>query len=528
MREKFPLLSLLFSCTVLSAWAEKRPNIVWIFSDDHTQQAIGAYGGPLAALNPTPNIDRLSQEGMRFDHCYVGNSICAPSRATLLTGKHSHIHGKTDNINAFDHNQMQFQKLLQESGYQTAMIGKIHLAGPMQGFDHWEVLPGQGSYYQPEFRSPEGRKFYEGYVTDIITEKSIDWMDQQRDPDKPFLLMVHHKGTHRTWMPALRHVGLLDEVELPVPDTLFDDHAGRGVAAAGADMSIKDTMRWDSDLKVRTEAQKAAGLTRYEDDKYPGGERGAYFRMTPEQREIWDAAYDPRNQAFWDAGYEEGSREWVEWRYQRYVKDFLRTAMSIDEGVGAILDYLKANGLDENTIVMYSSDQGFYLGEHGWFDKRFMYETSFRTPLLARWPGQIAPGTVNRDLVQNIDFAETFLDLAGIEAPAEMQGASIVPLLRGEKPEVWRDALYYHYYEYPGVHSVRRHEGVFDGRWKLIRFYGPDVPDGEQFELYDLQHDPHELTSIYADPENRDDVERLKRRLNELKAQYEVPADDAG
>ena len=523
---KANILSLLALTLALTAFAEKRPNIVWIFSDDHTNQAIGAYGGPLAALDPTPNIDRLSAEGMRFDHCYVGNSICAPARATLLTGKHSHIHGKIDNINAFDHSQMQFQKLLQKSGYQTAMIGKIHLSGPMQGFDHWEVLPGQGSYYQPEFRSSAGREFYQGYVTDIITGKAIDWMDQKRDSEKPFLLMVHHKGTHRTWMPAPRHVGLLDDVELPVPETLFDDYAGRGVAAAGSDMSIKDTMRWDSDLKVRTEAEKAAGFAKYKNKKYPGGERGAYFRMNATQRGIWDAAYDPRNQAFFDTNYEEGSPEWVEWRYQRYVKDYLRTAMSIDESVGAILDYLKANGLDEHTIVMYSSDQGFYLGEHGWFDKRFMYQESFRAPLLARWPGTIEPGAVNRDLVQNIDFAETFLDLAGVEAPADMQGVSIVPLLRGERPADWRDALYYHYYQYPGTHSVRRHEGVFDGRWKLIRFYGPDVPDGEQFELYDLKHDPRELTNIYNNPENGGAVERLRKRLHQLKKQYAVPEDD--
>lgn len=522
---KISSIVLFASLSALAAFAGKRPNIVWIFADDHTNQAIGAYGGPLAALDPTPNIDRLFDEGMRFDRCYVGNSICAPSRATLLTGKHSHIHGKIDNQNAFDHSQMQFQKLLQKNGYQTAMVGKIHLSGPMQGFDYWEVLPGQGSYYQPEFRSPEGRKVYEGYVADIITEKAIAWMDNKRNEDEPFMIMVHHKGTHRTWKAAPRHVGLFDDVELPIPDTLFDDYSGRGVAAAGSDMSIKYTMRPGPDLKLRTEEDKQAGFRKYRNTKYPGGEGGAYYRMTEEQRKIWDAAYDPRNQAFFDANYEAGSKEWVKWRYQRYVKDYLRTAKSIDESVGAILDYLKVNGLDENTIVMYSSDQGFYLGEHGWFDKRFMYEESFRTPLLARWPGKIRPKTVNEDLVQNIDFAETFLDLAGVEAPDDMQGESILPLLHGETPADWRDAIYYHYYEYPGFHSVRRHEGVSDGRWKLIRFYGQDVPNGEEFELFDLENDPSELNSIYEEPGNEATVKRLKQRLEELKEQYDVPGE---
>ncbi len=522
---EIPIVALLLVSGITSVFAEKRPNIVWIFSDDHTNQAIGAYGGPLAALDPTPHLDRLFEEGMRFDHCYVGNSICAPSRATLLTGKHSHLHGKMDNVRPFDHDQMQFQKLLRKNGYQTAMIGKIHLDGAMQGFDHWEVLPGQGSYYQPEFLSSEGSKFYEGYVADIITEKAINWMKHQRDKDKPFMLMVHHKGTHRSWMAAPRHVGLFDDVQLPVPETLFDDYSGRGVAAAAAAMRIAKHMRPESDLKLRSAEDKAAGFARYAGQPYPHGESGAYFRMNESQRAIWDAAYDPRNQAFVDANYEEGSREWLEWRYQRYVKDYLRTAKSIDESVGAILDFLKANGLDEETIVMYSSDQGFYLGEHGWYDKRFMYEESFRTPLLARWPGKIQPGTVNKDLVQNIDFAETFLELGGLEAPEEMQGRSIVPLLLGEAPDGWRDALYYHYYEYPGTHSVRRHEGVFDGRWKLIRFYGPDVPDGEQFELFDQKNDPAELTSLYADPEHQETVARLKKRLAALKVQYAVPAD---
>jgi arylsulfatase A-like enzyme len=407
------------------------------------------------------------------------------------------------------------------------MIGKIHLDGKMQGFDYWEVLPGQGAYYQPEFITEAGKTRYEGYVADIITEKSVDWLKNKRDTEKPFMLMVHHKGTHRTWMPALRHVGLYDGMDLPEPDSLFDDYATRGTAAHEQDMSIEKTMNADSDLKLRSEEEKAEGLSRWDDsDRLPRGEGGAYFRMTPEQRKVWDAAYDPRNKAFFKTNYEPGSREWVRWRYQRYVKDYLRTAKSIDECVGEILEYLKESGLDKNTIVMYSSDQGFYLGEHGWFDKRFMYEESFSTPLLVSWPGVTRPGGVNTDLVQNIDFAETFLDLAGAPIPDDMQGRSLVPLLQGKTPEDWRSSLYYHYYEYPGYHSVRRHEGVADTRYKLIRFYGKDVPGGEEWELYDLEKDPNEMNNVYANPEYAGKVSALKAELRSLRTRYEVPQND--
>lgn len=511
----------------LSAQASTRPNIVWIFSDDHTRQAIGAYGSHLAEVDPTPNIDRLADEGMRFDRCYVENSICAPARAALLTGKFSHLHGKIDNHNVFDHNQQQFQKILQQNGYQTALIGKIHLSGKMQGFDYWEVLPGQGSYYQPEFLSENGSHHYEGYVTDIITEKAIDWMDNKRDTEAPFMLMVHHKATHRTWKAAPRHVGLYDDVTLPEPGNLFDDYEGRGTAAVSQDMSIEKTMRLEPDLKVRSEEDKQRGIEKFGLETRNASEPAAYYRMNAEQKAIWDAAYDPRNQAYFDANLEPGSDEWIRWAYQRYVKDYLRTAKSVDDCVGAILDYLKENGLDENTIVMYSSDQGFYLGEHGWFDKRFMYEESFSTPFLARWPGVIKPGSVNTDLVQNIDFAETFLDLAGVEIPEDMQGLSVVPLFKGETPEDWRDYVYYHYYEYPGIHSVRRHEGVAAERYKLIRFYGPDVPNGEEWELYDLVEDPNEMKSLYQNPEYAGTIERLKGGLQEMRALYKVPESKA-
>ncbi|MEA2069197.1 MAG: sulfatase, partial [Verrucomicrobiota bacterium] len=436
----------------------ERPNIVWIFSDDHSYQTIGAYGGRLQPLNPSPNIDRLAREGMRFDRAYVGNSICAPSRATLLTGKHSHLNGKYDNRGPFNHDQQQFQKILQKNGYQTVMVGKIHLNGKMQGFDYWEVLPGQGKYHDPDFITEEGKTHYKGeYVTDVITDRALNWLENERDKEKPFMLMVHHKAPHRNWDPADRHMGKYEDVEIPEPANLFDDYSNRGAAANGQDMGIDKTMTFSHDLKV-------------------------------EGRWVNHPRYAER--AKWFAGNKPEGKELVKWKYQTYMKDFMRCTWAVDESVGKVLQALEEQGLTGNTIVMYSSDQGFYMGEHGWFDKRFMYEESFRTPLIAKWPGKIKPGSINSDLVQNIDFAETFLELAGAPVPGDMQGKSLVPLLRGETPKDWRDSLYYHYYEYPGAHSVRRHEGVFDGRWKLIRFYGMDVPNGEEWELFDLQSDP--------------------------------------
>jgi arylsulfatase A-like enzyme len=509
------------------------PNIVWIFSDDHSFQTIGAYGGRLKALNPTPNIDRLAKEGILFNRAYVGNSICAPSRATLLTGKHSHIHGKFDNRGTFNHDQQQFQKILQQQGYQTAMIGKIHLSGNMQGFDHWEVLPGQGDYYQPYFRDKGGHYMEQGYVTDIITDKSLKWLESGRDQKKPFMLMIHQKAAHRSWLPAQRHVGMYEEITIPEPDSLFDDYATRGVAASGADMRLSgEIMTMESDLKLFTtnswatyEAKKNKTIEAGKPFPPLGGwEFGAYFRMTDEERKVWDHAREAGNREVLAKGEAwQKSREGVQWRYQRYMKDYLGCIASLDENIGRVLDYLEANGLAENTVVMYSSDQGFYMGEHGWFDKRFMYEESFRTPLVARWPGQVKPGSVNNDLVQNIDFAETFLDLAGASIPDDMQGKSLVPLLKGKTPNDWRTSLYYHYYEYPGIHSVRRHEGVAGLRYKLIRFYGTDVPDGEEWEFYDLENDPSEMMNLYGNPEYASTIKELKKELDLLKAHYQVP-----
>ena len=472
------------------ATAASKPNIIWIFSDDHSYQTIGAYGGHLKKLNMTPNIDRLANEGMRFDRCYVSNSICGPSRAVLLTGKHSHLNGKLDNRGGFNHDQMNFAKILQKNGYQTAMIGKIHLNGAMQGFDYWDVLPGQGRYNNPDFISEKGKEKNTGYVSDVITDKTLAWLKDQRDKSKPFMLMMHHKAPHRNWTPAKRYMVKYADMKIPEPSSLFDDYEGRGTAAHKQDMTISKTMRMMGDLKVGGKFAKSEQFAA----------RNAYYEKNK-----------PTGKAL------------VEWKYQLYMKDYLRCIWAVDESVGRLLDYLEESGLNKNTIVMYCSDQGFYMGEHGWFDKRFMYEESFRTPLLVRWPDHVKAGSTNKDLVQNIDFAETFLDMAGVKAPEEMQGESIVPLMKGESPADWRKSLYYHYYEYPGAHSVRKHEGVSEKRFKLIRYYGKGVPDGEEWELFDLEKDPSEMKSEYSNPEYAGEVKRLKKELQRLRKLYKVP-----
>jgi len=480
-----------------------RPNIVFIFTDDHARQAISAYGGRLAKVAPTPKIDRIAKEGILFTRCCVTNSICAPSRAVILTGKHSHLNGVIDNRAVFDGSQQTFPKLLQKEGYQTAIVGKWHLKSEPTGFDYWDVLQGQGHYYNPDFRTPGGKINVIGYATDVITDKALDWLQNKRDKNKPFMMMLQHKAPHREWSPGPKHLTLFDDVTIPEPETLFDDYEGRGTAAKKQDMSIAKTMLLATDLKVTP-------------DKPDKRFESRFGRMTAEQRRSWDAAYMPKNEAFKKANLE--GKELVRWKYQRYMKDYLRCIASVDDNIGRVLDYLDESGLAENTVVIYSSDQGFYLGEHGWFDKRFMYEESFGTPLVARWPGAITPGRVNDDLVSNLDFAQTFLDIAGVEQPADMQGESLKPILLGKTPDNWRKSLYYHYYEYPAVHSVRRHEGVAGKRYKLLHFY-----DLDEWELYDLKKDPHEMKSEYDNPEYAGIVAELKAELKRLRAYYKVP-----
>ncbi len=473
----------------------KRPNILLIFSDDHAYQAIGAYN---FGLNKTPNIDRLASEGMRFDRCLTTYSLCGPARACVLTGKYSHLNGFFNNYNSrFDGSQVTMPKLLQKAGYQTAIVGKWHLVSDPTGFDNWEVLPGQGQYYNPPIIVNGKTVKKPGYITDIITDDTLDWLKNKRDPSKPFLLMCQHKAPHREWEPALKNLALYDGQVFKEPDTLFDDYSGRGKAEHEQDMMIAKTMN-TRDLKLVPPPT-----------------------LTPEQRKAWDVYYDPRNAKFREQHLE--GRELVRWKYQRYMHDYLATIASIDESVGRLLDYLKQTGLDQNTIVIYSSDQGFYLGEHGWFDKRWIFEQSLRTPLIVRWPGVVKPGSVNKDMVSNLDFAETFLDAAGAPIPKEMQGRSMVPVLEGKTPPNWRKEFYYHYYEHPAVHNVARQYGIVTDRYKLVHFYEPEF---NYWELFDLQKDPEELTSVYDRTDYAQVQAELHKDLDRLRAELKVPAQD--
>ncbi len=497
-----PLGILASGCGSRPEAAKTPPNIIFVFSDDHAFQAMGCYG---SVVNETPNLDRLADEGMVFDKCCVTNSICAPSRAVILTGKHSHLNGVRDNRDEFDGTQQTFPKILRQSGYQTAIIGKWHLKTEPTGFDYWEVLPGQGHYYNPDFRTPGGTITEHGYVTDIIHDKALDWLETKRDPEKPFMLMIQNKAPHREWEPGPDHLDMYEGTSFPEPPNLFDDYEGRGTAARRQDMSIAETMRIKADLKMWEEG-----------DEEDGTFQRTIGRMDEEQRRRWDEAYRDDLEEYKNSSLE--GDDLVRWKYQRYMEDYLRCIASVDDNFGRVLDYLEENGLAENTVVIYSSDQGFYLGEHGWFDKRFMYKESFFTPLLVKWPGVIQPGSRSDELVSNLDFAETFLDLAGAEPPADMQGLSLKPLFTGSVPGDWRDSVYYNYYEFPAVHSVRRHEGVFDGRYKLIYFY-----DLDEWEFYDTEKDPREMKSEYGNPEYSEIIKTLQAELERLKAEYQVP-----
>ena len=484
------LAAVVFSAVHLQLSAEQtRPNIIFVFTDDHASHAISAYG---SKINQTPNMDRLAREGMLFRNAFCTNSICGPSRAVILTGKHNHLNGMFTNGRNFDGSQQTFPKLLQKAGYQTAMIGKWHLRSEPTGFDFWNVLYGQGPYYNPPIRTPQGRVPYTGYTTDIITDIALKWLKDGRDENKPFMMMYQHKAPHRNWEPGPKHLTLYDDVKMPEPATLFDDYANRTSAAKTQTMTIARHMS-ANDLKLSRRRN-----------------------LNDEQRKLWDATYGPKNEAFQKAKLE--GDDLVRWKYQRYIKDYLRTIASVDDNFGRVLDYLDETGLAKNTVVIYSSDQGFYLGDHGWFDKRWMYEESLRMPFIVRWPGVIKPGSVNIDLVQNLDFAQTFLEIAGVQQPNDMQGRSLVPLLKGEKPADWRKSIYYHYYEFPGAHSVQRHFGVRTDRHKLINYYLID-----EWELFDLQKDPDELKSVYSDPAYSKTVQELKTELKRLQVLYNEP-----
>jgi arylsulfatase A-like enzyme len=518
---RFALAGLLMSGVLLSsagarfAFAAERPNILFVFSDDHSPTAIGAYNRWLKDYAPTPNIDQLARDGVLMENSFCTNSICGPSRAVILTGKHSHLNGFRQNGDRFDGTQQTFPKLLQQAGYQTAMIGKWHLASNPTGFDHWEVLPGQGAYYNPRMLTAEGPVEYEGHCTEIVTQRAIKWLKEERATDQPFLLMCQHKAPHRTWMPATQHLTLLDDVELPEPATLFDKWEDNASPARHQEMEIDRHMDLVYDLKLSPEDASRAPRSSTALDKSGAANLN---RMTPAQRQAWDAAYGPKNHAFAEANLR--GKDLVRWKYQRYMKDYLRCVKGVDESLGQLRATLDELGLGDNTVVIYSSDQGFYLGDHGWFDKRWMYEESLEMPLIVHWPGTTKPGTRATPMVQNLDYAPTFLEMAGVAVPSDMQGASLVPILQGSVPEDWRTQIYYHYYEYPGAHQVARHYGVRTERYKLIRFYQFD-----EWEFYDLQSDPDELRNQYNNPQYAETVAQLKVELERLKTQYQDDTD---
>lgn len=491
---------------------KKRPNILFIMSDDHAYQAISAYS---KRLTSTPNIDRIANEGMLFTNACVTNSICAPSRAVILTGKHSHLNGKTDNVFPFDTTQVTFPQLLHAAGYQTAMFGKLHFGNSPKGFDEFKILPGQGTYYNPDFITKnEGKIRVEGYTTDLITDLTVDWLDEERDTTKPFLMMYLHKAPHREWLPPPRHFKEFTKKTFVEPETLFDDYKGRGTAAKTAEMNLLTHMNWAGDSKIRPDVMDALGIPETSDWDKDAFAREV-GRMNPEQRSAWDAVYDPINEEFKKNYKNMSQKELMQWRYQRYMQDYLGSIAGVDDGVGRVLDYLEKNGLAENTIVVYTSDQGFYLGEHGWFDKRFIYNESFKTPLLVRWPGIIKPKTINTQMVQNLDFAQTLLDVAGVDTPDDMQGESLVPLFKGDT-EGFRDAVYYHYYEYPAIHMVKRHYAIVTEEYKLVHFYY----DVDEWELYDRKKDKNEMNNVYDDPAYAEVVKDLTSKLADMRVKY--------
>ena len=480
-------------------------------SDDHAYQALSAYSDHLIQ---TPNIDRIAKMGMRFTNASVTNSICAPSRATILTGKHSHLNGKVDNHFAFDSSNVTFPLLLQQSGYQTAMFGKLHFGNNPEGFDEFKILPGQGAYWNPEFITKnEGEIKVEGYATDIITDFTLDWLENDRNEKDPFLLMYLHKAPHRSWYMAERHYDQFLNQTFPEPSTLFDNYEGRGNAAKEAEMSILHHMGWSGDNKLFPEVMDEINLNEIGYDKIRT--EMTMNRLTPEQKEKYIKAYTPINEEFKISYHNMSDEDKMRWKYQRYMQDYLGTIQAIDENVGRVLDYLEANNLMDNTLIVYTSDQGFYLGEHGWFDKRFAYNESFKTPLLMAWKDHIRPGSVSDEMVQNLDFAQTFLDLAGISAPEDMQGESLVPVLT--ESGTWkRESVYYHYYEYPAEHMVNRHYALVSKDYKLIHYYFAL----DEWELYDRKKDPQELNNVYENPYYKEVREKLHIELKELRKKY--------
>ncbi len=461
-----PVLILFFFTLHLTA-QEKRPNIIFVMSDDHATAAVGAYEGGFGA---TPNIDRLANEGMRFDRAFCTNAICGPSRAVILTGKYSHLNGfMVNETTSFDGSQTTFPKLLQTAGYETALIGKWHLLTEPTGFDYWNILIKQGLYFDPPMNEMGTIKEHQGYVTDLISDMTIEWLKERKDSDKPFLLLTQHKAPHSNFQPPPRYQHSYDDFEFPEPATLFDNYATRSAAASDNEMRI------DPHLKIQYQV-------------YPG-------LQIPEDLE--------------------GEAK-TRWLYQYYMRNYMGCVRAVDDAVGELLDTLDELGLAENTIVVYTSDQGFFLGEHGYYDKRLMYEPTLRQPLIFRWPGHIPAASKKEQIVLNLDYAQTFLELAGIPAPSDMQGRSLAPLLLDEPVALWRRSMYYHFYEYPGWHYAKRHYGVRTERFKLIHFYH----DIDSWELYDLQEDPDEIQNLADVPEYQAIRRQLETELARLQHMY--------
>jgi len=518
------LLSLGISSPLTARNKPKQPNILFIVSDDHSLQTLGAYRSRMHEFirkyNITPNIDKIAARGVLFENSFVGNSICGPSRASILTGKHSHTNGFTGNGDWFDPEQWTVAKELQKSNYQTTVIGKWHLGSLPTGFDDYAVLPGQGTYYNPDFIFKGSSEVVtkQGYCSDIIGDMTIEWLDRKRDRNKPFFLCSWHKAPHRTWLPHPRHFHLLDGVNVPEPENLFDDYRGRTSAAHQQEMTIRDHINISTDLKVTppvatTPLEEIKERTRKTKSMDPAT-FAEFRRMTPDQKKAWDEYYVPRNEKFRARNLR--GRDLLRWKYQAYLKDYIKCIKAMDDNVGRVLEYLKKNNLEENTIVIYSSDQGFYNGEHGWYDKRWMYEESLRNPLIVKWPNVTRPGGRCKEMVQNIDYAPTILEAAGIDIPHEVQGKSLLPLLKGKTPRDWRKSVLYTYYG-KDIHAVISHRGVRTARYKLIEFY----TKGE-WEFYDLQNDPLEMNSEYNNPKYEKIVSDMKRELKRLMAEYQL------
>ncbi|MFI3206473.1 MAG: sulfatase [Clostridia bacterium] len=482
----------------------KQPNIIFIMTDDHAAHAMSCYG---SKINTTPNMDKIANEGIRFDNCFCTNSICAPSRAVILTGKHSHLNGVLTLADDIDNSQEMFPKILQKVGYQTAMIGKWHLGmgekSDPTGFDYYCVLHDQGLYFDPIMREQGVDKVFNGYTTDIIGDMSIDFI-KNRDKNKPFMLMCHHKAPHRPWEPSEKYKDMYKDVDMPLPENFYDDYSNRAKAAKEAELTVERDFTY-IDLKIEVPEGKQLR------DKIPYPEDLKNFTLTPMETGV------PLSFSSYE--------ELKAFKYQRYIKDYLRCVACVDDNIGNLLDCLDEENIAEDTMVIYTSDQGFFLGDHGWYDKRFMYEESLRMPFVVKYPKAIKAGTVNDKMILNLDFAKTFLDYAGAEIPEDMQGQSLREIFENENAEEIRTSMYYRYWMHLAHHNICSHYGVRTKDYKLIYYYGEalgktgaiDIPKTPEWELFDLNKDPHEMNNVYGKSEYKEIEEELKKELYKLK-----------